>query len=82
MLDTTNGIGIEIDRKQVCHYLGYGADYEPPARVSSLIDEYAEHALHLIKPAYSYIIKNIERVDGFVTLGPASGIMMTWMPLP
>lgn len=64
MLDTSNGIGIEIDRKQVCHYLGYGADCKPPARVSSLIDEYAEHAPHLIEPAYSYIIKNIERVDG------------------
>ena len=64
MLDTSNGIDIEIDRKQVCHYLGYGADCKPPARVSSLIDEYAEHAPHLIEPAYSYIIKNIERVDG------------------
>lgn len=51
MLDTSNGIGIEIDRKKVYHYSGYGADYKPPARVSSLI----------IEPAYSYLIKNIER---------------------
>jgi len=64
VLDTSNGIDIEIDRKQVCHYLGYGADCKPPARVSSLIDEYAEHAHHLIEPVYSYIIKNIEQVDG------------------
>lgn len=61
MLDTSNGIGIEIDRKKVYHYSGYGADYKPPARVSSLIDEYAEHIHHLIEPAYSYLIKNIER---------------------
>jgi len=48
VLDTSNGIGIEIDRKKICYYLGYGADYQPPARVSSL----------LIKPAYSYIIRD------------------------
>ena len=64
MLVTSNGIDIKIDKKQVCHYLGYGADYEPPAHVSSLVNEYAEHAHHLIELAYSYIVKNIERVDG------------------
>jgi len=65
MLATSNqnGIDIEIDRKQVCHYLGYGTDYKPPAHVSSLIDEYVEYAHYLIEPAYSYIIKNIERVE-------------------
>ena len=58
MLDTSNGIGIEIDRKKVCRYLRYGADCKPSARVSSLIDEYAEHAHYLIEPAYSYIIRD------------------------
>jgi len=62
VLDTSNGIGIEIDRKKVYHYSGYGADYKPPARVSPLIiDEYVEHTHHLIEPAHSYLIKNIER---------------------
>lgn len=62
MLVTCNGI--EIDRKQVCRYLGYSADYKPPARILSLIGEYVEYAHHLIEPAYSYTIKNIERVEG------------------
>ena len=79
MLDTSNGIDIEIDRKQVCHYLGYGADCKPPARVSSLIDEYAEHAHHLIEPAYSYIIKNIEQVDGPSVFIEGSIVFRSWV---
>jgi len=64
MLVTSNGIDIEIDRKQVCRYAGCGTDYKPPARISSLIDEYVELVQHLTKPFYSYVIKNIERVEG------------------
>jgi hypothetical protein len=64
MLVTDNWIDIEIDKKQVCHYIGYDADYEMSARISSLIDEYVEHAPHLIDPSYSYVIKDIERVQG------------------
>ena len=64
MLITSNDIDAEIDKKRVCDYLGYCADCKPPARISSLIDEYAENAFHLLDPAYSYTIKNIERVDG------------------
>jgi hypothetical protein len=64
MLVTDNWIDIEIDKKQVCQYIGYDADYELSARISSLIDEYVEHAPHLIDPSYSYVIKDIERVQG------------------
>jgi hypothetical protein len=64
MLANSDRIDIEIDRRQVCRYLGYDADYKPPAHISSLIDEYVEQAHQLIEPAYSYIIKNIERVEG------------------
>ena len=64
MLVTDNWIDIEIDKEQVCHYIGYDADYELSARISSLIDEYVEHAPHLIDPSYSYVIKDIERVQG------------------
>ncbi len=62
MVATT--IDIEIDSKKVCHYMGYGADCKPPARVSSLIDEYVENAHHLIEPAYSHIIRDVEMVRG------------------
>ena len=69
MLITSNDIDAEIDKreidkKQIFHYLGYCDDCKPPSRVSSLIDEYSENVCHLIDPAYSYAIKNIEQVKG------------------
>ena len=64
MLVASKGTDIEVDKKQVCRYIGYSADYEPPARISSLIDEYAENAHNLIEQSYSYVIKDIERVQG------------------
>ena len=64
MLVTNNCIDIEINRKQVCRYIGYSADYKPPARISSLVDEYVEHAYQLIEPSYSYVIRDIEWIWG------------------
>ena len=63
MLVTSNMIDIEVDKKQIYRYLGYGSDYKPPVRISVLIDEYIEHARHLIDPAHSYVIRNIEQVE-------------------
>lgn len=54
---------MEIDTKSVCSYLGYSSDSEPPARISSLIEEYAEEAHHLIVPSFSYVIRDIELVQ-------------------
>ena len=59
-------VNIEIDKRQVCHYVGYDDDYKLSARISSLIDDYAEHAHHLINPAYSYIIKDVEWARGSI----------------
>jgi len=64
MLVTSNRIDIEISRKQVCRYVGYGADYDLPARISSLIDEYIDNVPCLIEPSYAYVIRDIERVQG------------------
>ena len=61
---TTDWIDIEIDRKQVCHYAGYESDDKPSARISSLIDEYIENAHQLLEPSYSYVVRDIERVQG------------------
>ena len=55
---------IDIDRQQVLHNIGYSADYKLPARILSLVDEYAEHACHLIEPSYSCVIRDIEWVWG------------------
>ncbi len=65
---TSNQVDIEIDRKQVCRYIGYGADYKLPARISSLIDEYIENAHYLIEPSYSYVIRDIKRVQGSIVV--------------
>ena len=64
MLATSKRIDIELDRKQVCRYIGYSAGYKPPARISSLVDEYVEHAHQLIEPSYSYVIREIKWVWG------------------
>ncbi|MCL0094582.1 hypothetical protein M1N58_01605 [Dehalococcoidales bacterium] len=68
MLVTSNGIDIEINRKQVCHYVGYGADYKLSARISSLINEYVENAYHLIEPSYSCVIRDIKLVKGSIAV--------------
>ncbi len=59
-------VDIEIDKKQVCHYIGYEENHKLSARISSLIDDYAEHAHHLINPLYSYIIKDVEWARGSI----------------
>jgi hypothetical protein len=60
-------IDIEIDKNRVCHYTGYDADYKLSARISSLIDDYAEHAHHLINPSYTYIIRDVEWARGSIS---------------
>jgi len=62
MLVADKWTDIEINRKRVCHYVGYSTDCKMPARISSLIDEYIENANHLIEPSYSYVIGDIELV--------------------
>lgn len=54
---------VKIDRKRVCHRIGYSAGQKPSARVSSLMDEYIDNVHHLIVPHYSYAIRNVERVQ-------------------
>jgi len=61
-------VDIEIDKKQVCHYIGYDDDQNLSARISSLIDDYAEHAHSLINPLFSYVIKDVEWARGSVSL--------------
>lgn len=65
--DSVN-INIEIDKKQVCRYIGYDDTHEMSARISSLFDDYAEHAHYLINPLYSYVIKNVEWARGSMAL--------------
>ena len=59
-------VDIEIDKEQLCHYIGYNDNYKLSAHISSLIDDYAEHAHYLINPLYSYIIKDVEWARGSI----------------
>jgi hypothetical protein len=61
-------IDIEIDRKNIYRRIGYSADCEPSARIASLIEEYVDNATQLIEPSCSYVIRGIERVQGFSVL--------------
>jgi len=66
--DGSLGVDIEIDKKQVCHYIGYDDDQNLSARIASLIDDYAEHAHSLIHPLFSYVIKNVEWARGSISI--------------
>jgi hypothetical protein len=59
-------VSIEIDKEQVCRYMGYEDGQNLSARISSLVDEYAEHAYGLINPSYSYVIKDVEWARGSI----------------
>ncbi len=61
-------VDIEIDKKQLCHYIGYNDGHKLSARISSLIDDYAEHAHYLINPLHSYVIKDVEWARGSISL--------------
>ena len=64
MLVTSSPLKIEIDRRRVWHNVGYRAGCEPTARISSLVDEYIDNAHQLLAPSHSYVIKNVDFVQG------------------
>jgi hypothetical protein len=64
--DGSLGVDIEIDKKQLCHYIGYNDSYKLSANIASLIDDYAEHAHSLIHPLFSYVIKDVEWARGSI----------------
>jgi len=59
-------VSIEIDKEQVCRYIGYEDGQSLSARISALVDEYAEHAHGLISGSYSYVIRDVEWARGSI----------------
>ena len=57
-------IDIEINAKQVRRYLGYKADVEPSPRIASMLDDNVDRARHLLHPAYSYVVRDVDAVEG------------------
>ncbi len=62
-MNTSTSVNIVIDRNKVCQRLGY-KDRSPAAHMLSVIDSQIEKAYKLIKPAYTYELKEIEHISG------------------
>ncbi|MFU8795838.1 MAG: vitamin B12 dependent-methionine synthase activation domain-containing protein [Dehalococcoidia bacterium] len=66
LTDGNGGVDVEIDKNQVCQFIGYDDSHKLSARVSSLVDDYAKNAQSLINPIYSYVIKDVEWARGCI----------------
>ena len=55
---------INIDRQQIFNQIGYDDEYEPSARITSLVNDYIENYHDFIASSYSYTFKDIEWIDG------------------
>jgi hypothetical protein len=64
MLATRNRVDIGIDTRQVLKTIGYRGDCTPPARTISLVEEYLGNFHNLVEPSYSYVIRDVEWVNG------------------
>ena len=57
---------IDINSQQILRNIGYCAGCTPSARIESLINEYVENTCELIEPSYSYVVRDIEGVQGSI----------------
>jgi hypothetical protein len=55
---------ITLDKHQILSQIGYDDDYEPSARIGTLVDDYIENYHNLIESSYSYIIRDVKSVKG------------------
>ncbi len=55
---------INIDINQLLSRMGYDDDSEPSFRIQSLVDDYIDNYHNLIESSFSYVIKDIEFVQG------------------
>ncbi len=63
-------LAININKQQVLNSIGYYDDYDPSARIESLVNDYIENYHDLIESSYSYTIRDIESVqESRVTVG-------------
>ena len=54
MVEAVKGFEIEVDKDEVCRYLGYRKDQGPNPSISSLIDEEIEETYEFIQPSCFY----------------------------
>jgi hypothetical protein len=54
---------LDIDQQEVLNHFGYGMEYKPSARITSLVNDYIENYHDLIASSYSYNIRDVESVE-------------------
>ena len=62
MVEMIKDFEIEMDRGEVCRFLGYQKDKGPNSTISSLIDEGMDQAYALIEPMCFYHLADIRRI--------------------
>lgn len=62
MIEAIKNFRINIDKKEVCRYLGYHNGRRPTSSISSLIDKEIEESYGLIRPVGFYRILEIVRI--------------------
>jgi hypothetical protein len=55
---------MDIDKQEVLSNIGYNDEYQPSARIASLVNDYIENYHDLIASSYSYNIRDVESVQG------------------
>lgn len=55
---------LDIDRQEVLSHIGYADEYQPSARIESLVNDYIENYHDLLSPSYSYVLRDIESIEG------------------
>jgi len=55
---------LDIDKQQILSNIGYCDDYQPSARINSLVNDYIENYHDFLAPSYSYVVKDIMSVKG------------------
>ncbi len=58
---------LDIDKQQILSNIGYCDDYQPSARINSLVNDYIENYHDFLAPSYSYVVKGIMSVKGALT---------------
>ena len=53
-----------INRQRVLRDIGYAPDSKPSSRMESLVNDYIGNAHQFIAPSFSYVVRDIELVEG------------------
>jgi hypothetical protein len=58
---------IDVDKQQIFSNIGYADEYQPSARITSLVNDYIDNYHDFIASSYSYVIRDIISVEGNLT---------------